>query len=194
MADAMAEIREEGRVDAIQGRLATVRIPEFPEPKEMRPRFASLADEATIDPGVFDVLFDVLRLTSALAPGRRGDVPAFAIRTDLRGGCEPELEVSLWLTLLAKGIGENALPGQSHVFFRPPREERPGELFVYHRELKPEDLGYVLSPVPDYPYVNSLGTHSGLEEAGKFREWCEKTFGESPTVRQLVEADYSTAL
>jgi hypothetical protein len=69
-----------------------------------------------------------------------------------------------------------------------------GELFLYHRELKPEDLKYVLSPVPDYPYVNSLGTHANLPEAGRFREWFDENVGPDATMAKVLATDFTGAI
>ena len=103
----------------------------------------------------------------------------------LTTSCDPEVETAAWLEVLAQRLGENALPGQCHLFLRPPWSESPGELFIFHRELKPEDLGFVLHPENDYPYANVLG-HPG-DDAAEFRDWLKEKAGEDPTLKEVVE-------
>ena len=42
--------------------------------------------------------------------------------------------------------------------------------------------------------MNSLGTHTDLPEAGRFRDWCAEKLGSAPTVKQVVDTDYSEAM
>jgi len=185
MEDAFPGLREAPTADEIGSRLSRIPLPEFDASRDLRGAFSDSACKAEVSPGAMDVLFDLLRLTRAIAPGRKSDMPAFAIRLPLTMACDPEVETAAWLEVLAQRLGENALPGQCHIFLRPAWGESPGELFVFHRELKPEDLGFVLHPTNDYPYANVLGNPG--DEAAKFHEWLAEKAGADPTLKETVE-------
>jgi len=136
------------------------------------------------------VLFDAVRLTKALAGrGKKGEAPMFAVHLPLRTGYPTAVEGCAWIDLFARRFSAPAMPQESHLFLRPPASGRPGELALIHRELRPEDLEFVLSPTEDYPYGNVLGTDPADDdpEVEEFwRSFRERT-GESPTLDRFVE-------
>ena len=64
----------------------------------------------------------------------------------------------------------------------------PGELVLIHRDLKPEDLGFILSPTEDYPFGNVLGAPSDDPEVEDFWASFTEATGANPTLERFVEA------
>ena len=125
----------------------------------------------------------------------KGEVPQFAVRIPLAIGYAPEVEAVAWLRFLSKGLRSPELPFESHLFLRPMRGDRPAEMFLFHRELKDTDLGFLLSPTDDYPYANVLGDASEDPAAESFAEWYAEATGPTATLNDLLEvnlADWKT--
>jgi type VI secretion system ImpM family protein len=187
MAGALPGIREAVRPEQVQGLLNALEIEELPEPAGVEARFVREAAEAAPLGGAPAVLVDVTRLADVLGGGKRGEVASFAIRIPLVSSYPVALEAAAWLEILAARTGCPHLPGDCHAFVRPRREQNPGSLFLFHRELRAEDLGFLLSPSDEYPWGNLLGQEPDEEASAEIEERLAARSGESPTLADLVE-------
>jgi len=59
---------------------------------------------------------------------------------------------------------------------------------VIHRELRSEDLGFVLTPTEDYPYGNLLGNDANDPAAAEFAASIETPEGAEFTLADLLRA------
>ena len=69
---------------------------------------------------------------------------------------------------------------------RDPTEGGQGEMFVFYRDLKPSDLGFVLEPTEEYPYANILGASDDDPDAARFRGWVEEKLGSAASLGDLL--------
>ena len=157
MAEALPAIREESTPDGVQGLVSAIPVPELAEPEAVRAEFVAAAKGPVEIGSALEIHVDLTRLAAALSGGKKGEFPSFAARIPLVTEAPALLESAAWLTLLARHTGSEELPGQCHLFIRPSGPRGNGDLFVFHRELRPEDLGFMLAPDEEYPYANQLG-------------------------------------
>jgi len=115
-------------------------------------------------------------------------VPNFAVRIPLRTEFAPSAESVAWLEILGVRLGSPSLASECHIFVRAARGSVPGELVVIHRELRPDDLGFVLTPSDDYPYGNYLGEEAEDRAAAEFVAAIESPAGTVFTLSDLVRA------
>ncbi len=187
MAEVVPSIREAGNQEAIPGLLARIRIPDLPHPEDEQKRLGRAGGDPGPLSAVAEVLFDTLRMTDALGGDRKGDLPAFAVRLPLRSGARPEHEAAAWLEIFTRRTRADSLPARSHLFLRPGREGGEGEFFFFHRDLRAEDLGFIISPTEDYPYANCLGSPDEDEELAAFRRWFDENAPAAGSLRDLVD-------
>lgn len=189
LATAWPEIREAETPDLLGAGLKGLDLPEFPDAGVLRSRFIADLEAAAPGGSTFPALADVRRLGSR-SVGRRGVAPPFALCLPIGSTASPEAEASFWIEALARSLGAPTLPEESHLFLRAARDDRPGRLFVIHRDLRPEDLGFVLAPAEDYPYGNIIGGDDPeAEHVRALRELVAAKLGEGtePNLRQLLE-------
>jgi len=168
MARSFPGIREAAAIDQIQAILARIPVPAEPQAEEVRSEFGREAARTLSAEAAMPVLFEVRRFTQALGGGKKGDAPHFAVRIPLRTEFAPSLEAAAWLTILSHRLGDPGLTARSHLFIRRAKASADGEMFVIHRDLKPDDLGFVLIPTDEYPYGNVLGADGEDPDASEF--------------------------
>lgn len=184
---AYPDLREAGSPDRITSLMSAIHVPPFPDPASVRSQFGRDAAQSLSADAAKPVLFEVMRFTDALGSTKKG-APNFAVRIPLTTEFAPSAEASAWLDILGRRLGDPNLGSSSSLFVRPPRGAACGELVVIHRELRPDDLGFVLTPTEDYPYGNCLGNDTGGEEAAAFAASLETPEGTEFTLADLVRA------
>ncbi len=190
MRDAYEALRGAATPDAIRAALSQIQVFGVPEDlEEVRAKFSLGAMAAPVADRTRAVYVDVLRLTGALGPGRKGTAPEFAVRIPLTTVADPEVETTAWLSILSRRLLAPDLSAECHVFFRPRGQGEAGELFAIHRELRPEDLGFILTPTDQYLYGNLLGEAHDLSAGGAAADWVLSRAGPGKTLRDLVELD-----
>jgi type VI secretion system ImpM family protein len=186
LAKAFPGIREAAAVDQIHSILSKIQVPPLPEADEVRKEFGRESANPLSAKSARPVLFEVLRFADALGGGRKGEAPSFAVRLPLRTEYPASLETAAWLSVLGHRLGDPGLPTNCHLFVRRSKGVVDGEMFVIHRDLKPEDLGFVLSPTEDYPYGNVLALGEDDPDAAEFVAGLETRFPEGFTLADLV--------
>ena len=166
-------------------------VAELPERRSALVSLHHLTGQQALSPIVAGALHDLARLTSALPDGNKGKAPPFAIRLPLSTGMAPEAEAGVWLSVLGTRLKAPKLAGDTAIFMRPRNGDTPGDLLLIHRELKPEDLGFVLAPSDEYAYGNLLGADVDEEAISPFRAWLAERVGTAPTMAEVAGLDLS---
>jgi hypothetical protein len=188
MLNAYPDIRQAAAVDRIMHLVSAIPVPPLPDATAVAGEFRSRASETLSAAAAMPTLFEVIRFTDALGGGAKGGAPAFAVRIPLRTEYAPSLEAAAWLSILSHRLGDPALTAKSHVFVRSPKGGADGELFLIHRDLKPEDLGFVLIPTDEYAYGNFLGDDGDEVESQDFVTELSGNHPRGFTLMELVSA------
>lgn len=188
MARAFPGIREAAAIDQIQAILSRIPVPTEPQAADVRSEFGREAGRTLSAKGAMSALFEVQRFAEALGGAKKGDAPSFAVRIPLRTEYAPSLEAAAWLTILSHRLGDPGLTARSHLFVRRAKGNAEGEMFVIHRDLKPDDLGFVLIPSDEYPYGNVLGADGASPEAAEFVAKLSESAAAGFTLSDLVSA------
>ncbi|MCU0724866.1 MAG: type VI secretion system-associated protein TagF [Planctomycetes bacterium] len=186
MFSAFPEIRNATTPEALRTELGRIGIGPLPEPDAALEDLRAAATEAKAGERTGAVYFDALRLAGALCDGRKGEAPAFAASLRLTTAASENLEAAAWLAVFARAFSDPDLPATTGLFLRPRLGDRPGELFLFHRDLRPEDLGHVLSPAASYEFANVLGDGSPSADENA-AAWLTKTAGPDLTLRSLMD-------
>jgi len=168
MARAFPGIREAAGIDQIHGLLSRIPISTPPSVADIRSEFGREAGRSLSAAAAMPVLFEVLRFAAALGGGNRGEAPNFAVRIPLRTEYAPSAESAAWLSILSERLGDSGMTARSHLFIRRAKGSAEGEMFVVHRDLKHDDLGFVLIPSDEYPYGNILGNEGEDPDVAAF--------------------------
>ena len=191
MDSAWSGLKECESAEKIGHLVSEIPVPPLGELRDTRVSVHALLGEQAVSPMVVGALHDLVRLTAALPAGSRGKAPPFAIRLPLTSSAPPEAEASLWLSVLSNRLATPKLAADTAIFMRPGLGEAPGDLFLFHRELRPEDLGFVLTPSDEYPYANLLGTEVDEAAIPPFRAWLSERVGSAPTLAEVSGLDLS---
>jgi type VI secretion system ImpM family protein len=182
---AMPGLRAAGTVDKVTTIVSGITMPALPSPEEAAAEFARASEVPALVARAKPSLLDVVRLTAALKTEKKA--PPFAVRIPLTTQYSAAAETVAWLTILSRRLDHADLAAESQLFVRPPKGHETGELFVIHRELRPDDLGFVLHPTEDYPYGNLLGEDDDDPDNAEFFARFDEAAGENPTLAKFVE-------
>jgi hypothetical protein len=182
-------LRECAAVEGIGRALAEIPTATLPERQSARVSLHALTGQQALSPLVTATLFDLARLTAALPEAGKGKAPPFAIRLPLATALAPEAEAGVWLSVLGTRLRAPKMAGDTAIFARAGKDGRPGDLVLIHRELRPEDLGFVLRPGEDYPYGNVLGVEGDDDACTPFRAWLAERVGSAPTMAEVAGLD-----
>ncbi len=191
MEGAFPDLKECSAPEGIGHIVSSIPVATLPERQSALVSLHHLAGQQALTPVVSGALFDLARLTTALPEGAKGKPPAFAIRLPLTTGLDPEAEASIWLSVLGTRLKAPRLCTDTAIFVRGGKGEAPGDLVLIHRDLKPEDLGFMLSPSDDYAYGNLLGAEMDEDELTPFRGWLAERVGSAPTMAEVAGLDLS---
>lgn len=186
LATAIPVVREAPGPDRVMSLLGEIVLVDPPEADPVHRQLRQDAGEPGDIDAAVEVFVDVVRLADAVAGPKRGEVRDFAVRIPLRTTYPAAVEASAWLGILSERLGAEALAARSHLFVRPAKGDAAGDLFVIHRELKPEDLGFLLAPTEAYPYGNLLGVEPDDEATDELWERLEKDPDVRPTLNDLT--------
>jgi type VI secretion system ImpM family protein len=171
--------------------VSEIPVPPVPPLRDTRYALHARIGNDALTPLLVGALLDLARLTNALPAGSKGKAPPFAIRLPLATHAAPEEEASVWLSVLSTRLRSPKLAADTAIFMRPGKGESPGDLCLFHRELKPDDLGFVLTPTDEYQYANMLGTEMDEEAIPSFRAWLAERVGSAPTLAEVAGLDLS---
>lgn len=191
MENAMASLKECAAPEGIGHIVSEIPVATLPEPRNALVSLHHLTGQQALTPTVSGALFDLARLTAALPDGAKGKPPPFAIRLPLATDMDPQAEASVWLSVLGTRLRAPKLAGDTAIFARARHGDVPGDLVLIHRELKPEDLAFVLSPTEDYAYGNYLGEEVDEDALSPFRSWLAERVGSAPTMAEVAGLDLS---
>lgn len=191
MESAMAGLKECAAAEGIGHIVSEIPVATLPEPRNALVSLHHLTGQQALTPAVSGALFDLARLTAALPEGAKGKPPPFAIRLPLTTGLDPQAETSVWLSVLGTRLKAPKLASDTAIFARAGNDGAPGDLVLIHRELKPEDLGFMLSPTEDYAYGNYLGEEVDEDAVTSFRAWLAERVGSAPTMAEVAGLDLS---
>jgi type VI secretion system ImpM family protein len=191
MKAAWASLSSCDNIERVGHLVADIALSPVPDPQGCQGLFDNLSSGARLTPATVGALFDVTRLTAHLSDGSKGKAPPFALRLPLTTDAPGEVEAAAWLTVLSQQFSMPRLATETAIFIRAGKGDGEGDLFLLHRELKVEDLGFVLSPSDAYPYANMLGVEVSEEEVAPFSAWLCSLVGTEATLSDLRGLDLS---
>jgi type VI secretion system ImpM family protein len=186
MTNAFAGIRKAETPEALRTEIGRIGIGPLPEVDAALADLRTATEEAKIGERTGAVYFDTLRLAGALGGARKGDAPAFAASLRLTTSAAEHVEAAAWLSIFSRAFADPELPATTGLFLRPRLGDRPGELFLFHRDLRPEDLGYVLSPTSSYEFANALADGGPTSDEAA-AAWLLSAAGPGATLKALTD-------